>query len=241
MPLIMVDIILFLLTLGITYALMSEGLWGSALMFFNVLFAALIALNFYEPVAALMVDNLSFMANFADMTALMLLFIIPLLLLRLTTETIAPAMVRFPTPVYHLGRVVFAAGAAVIAVGFIMLAFQTSPTQKQLVGSVDYKYEPRFFLGERFDRDLLGFFQYTTGYTFARNGVGGTDPEFAAKPMLFDPKGDWLIRYQEVRPYGTGPILHDEPAAPGTPATPGGGGGETAGAAPGAAPGRPGP
>ena len=40
-----------------TYALTSEGLWGAALMFFNVLFAGLIAFNFYEPLAELLVAN----------------------------------------------------------------------------------------------------------------------------------------------------------------------------------------
>ena len=40
-----------------TYALTSEGLWGAALMFFNVLFAGIIAFNFYEPLAALLVEQ----------------------------------------------------------------------------------------------------------------------------------------------------------------------------------------
>ena len=42
------------LILGLTYALTSEGLWGAALMFFNVVFAGMIAFNFYEPLAQLL-------------------------------------------------------------------------------------------------------------------------------------------------------------------------------------------
>ena len=52
-----VDLVVLGLIAGMTYALMSEGLWGAALMFFNVLFAALISFNFYEPLAQLIVDN----------------------------------------------------------------------------------------------------------------------------------------------------------------------------------------
>lgn len=211
MPTMMLDAILFLLTLGMIYALMSEGLWGAALMFFNCLFAALISFNFYEPVALLIVENASFAANWADMLAMMTLFIVPLFLLRLTTETIAPAMVRFPTPVYHVGRLVFAVGGSVITMAMIMLAFEAAPVQKKVVGVVDYKYVP--FFKQRFDRDFLAFFQYTSGYTFARNGVGDAgDSEFPSKPMLFDPRGEWLIKHQEARPYGTETILEPDPA-----------------------------
>ena len=48
---IIVDLVIVALIAGMTWALMSEGAWGAALMFFNVLFAGLIALNFYETLA----------------------------------------------------------------------------------------------------------------------------------------------------------------------------------------------
>ena len=49
-----INLIIVGLVLGLTYALTSEGLWGSALMFFNVLFGGMIAFNFYEPLARLL-------------------------------------------------------------------------------------------------------------------------------------------------------------------------------------------
>ena len=215
-----IDLIVLGLVLGMTYALMSEGLWGAALMFFNVLFAALISFNFYEPVAQLIVDNASFMANFADLVAMMVLFIVPLLIFRLTTDTLGPAMVRFPTMVYHLGRVAFGAAAAVIMTAMLILAFEAAPVQKKMLGVFDYSYKP--FYGVRFDRDFLAFFQYTSGYTFARNGAGlGGDSEFPAKPMLFDPRAEWLLNHQKARPYGDEPILPEPPGEEGA-ATPAG-------------------
>ena len=103
----------------------------------------------------------------------------------------------------------------------LLLGYQASPVQKKMLGVMDYKYKP--FYTERFDRDFLAFFQYTTGYTFARNGVGEADPagEFRDKPMLFDPKAEWLMLHQAARPYGTEAILEtsprSRPPAAGTP------------------------
>src|SRR5208282_637104 len=104
-----IDLIIVGLVLGLTWALTSEGLWGSALMFFNVLFGAMIAFNFYEPLARL-IDLTGIGWGFSDTLCMLGLFCISVLLLRMTTETIAPAMVRFPTPVYHMGRLVFGFG-----------------------------------------------------------------------------------------------------------------------------------
>ena len=211
---IAIDLIILGLVLGMTYALMSEGIWGAALMFFNVMFAALISFNFYEPLAKLIAENASFMSNFADLVSLMILFIVPLLIFRLTTDTLGPAMVRFPTAVYHLGRVAFGAAAAVIMTGMIILAFEVAPVQKKMLGVFDYAYKP--FYGVRFDRDFLAFFQYTSGYTFARNGAGsGGDSEFPAQPMLFDPRAEWLLNHQAARPYGDEPILPEPPGEAG--------------------------
>jgi hypothetical protein len=127
MPPFVPDLVIAALIVGLTYALMSEGLWGAALMFFNVLFAGMIAFNFYEPLAALLAQNVSFLSGFADTLCLMSLFIVSIVALRLTTETLAPAMVRFPAPLYHLGRVAFGLAGGVVALAIITLSFETAP------------------------------------------------------------------------------------------------------------------
>ena len=55
----------------------SEGLWGAALMFFNVLFAAMIAFNFYEPLAKL-IDSTGIGWGFSDTLCMLGLFCIAL-------------------------------------------------------------------------------------------------------------------------------------------------------------------
>ena len=65
-----IDLVFGFLILLMTYALSSEGLWGAALMFFNVLFGGLIAFNFYEPLARL-IDSTGIGWGFSDTLSLL--------------------------------------------------------------------------------------------------------------------------------------------------------------------------
>jgi hypothetical protein len=225
---ILASMIVAALILGLTYALASEGLWGAALMFFNVLFGGLIAFNFYEPLAKLLADNVPFLSGFADTLCLFTLFIVTTFLLRLTTETLGPSMVRFPAPLYHLGRWVFALGCSVITVAICVLGFDTAPVHKKVFGVVDYRNMVPFGLG--IERHWLGFFQYTTGAVFVTHVRNARDPwRQYGDANVFDSRAEWLLNHQEARPYGEGPILDEGGADAAAPA-----GGAPAGGAPGA-------
>jgi uncharacterized membrane protein required for colicin V production len=225
MPPIVIDLVIAVIILGMTYALMSEGLWGSVLMFFNVLFAGILAFNFYEPLAAALAKNLSPLSGFADTLCLLGIFIVVVVLLRLTTETLGPLMVRYPSPVYHLGRIVFALAGSVVTAAILLLAYETAPVHKKLFGVIDYKYAPPFKMG--LDRGWLGFFQYTTGQIFANYGAGRRDPHTEyGSAKVFDPRAEWLLNHQEARPYGSESILGGDEAEGASGGEGGGGGGE---------------
>jgi uncharacterized membrane protein required for colicin V production len=228
---LLMDCIILFLALGLTYALSSEGLWGAALMFFNVLFAAMIAFNFYEPLAKL-VDSTGINWGFSDTLCMLGVFCIALVILRMTTETIAPAMVRFPNPVYHAGRLIFSLAGGAVTVAIIILAFHAAPVHKKIFSAVDYESKPPFGLG--LDHLWLGFFQYETGAVFSNMGKGGRDPYRTygqgGRVNVFDPRAEWLLEHYDKRPYGVGSTLGggEEPAE----AAPAGGAGP-GGAAPG--------
>ena len=246
MPPVIVDIGVVVLILGMTYALASEGLWGAALMSLNALFSGLISFNFYEPLAAMLAGSLPAMSGYADALCMLVLFGVSLLVLRLTTDSLGPTLVRFPTPVYHIGRWSFALMGATITMSVLLLAFHVSPGQKKMFyGAYPYDRKPPFGMG--IDWNWLSFFQYTTGQAFASYN---NDPEGAkydprvfdgtteytvnsggktVSARVFDPRGRWLIDHQNARPYGDGFV--PDPGA----ATAGG----AAGGAP-AAPGQPG-
>jgi uncharacterized membrane protein required for colicin V production len=204
------DMVTVVLILGMTYALMSEGLWGACLMFFNALFAAMITLNFYEPLAQVIGTNMEFLSGYADALCILLIFTASLLIMRLLTEYLAPAMVRFPMPLYHVGRVIFGLGGAAITAGMIWLALDASPGQGKVLGSYDYQHRP--FFGVRLDTELLAFFQYSTGQIFTRQG-GTPDPyTMYGTSRVFDPKSNWLLRTQLARPHSPAPIFEESKA-----------------------------
>jgi uncharacterized membrane protein required for colicin V production len=213
MPPAALDGIVLLLALGMGYALASEGLWGAALMTLNILFAGLIALNFYEPLAVIIAENLGFLSGFADTLSLLGIFAVALIALRIGTEMLAPAMVRFPGPVYFLGRWLFGLAGGAMVIGFLLLAFHTAPVHKQIFGVIDYKHAPPFKMG--FDHHWLAFFQYTTGQVFASYGSGSRDPFGEYRDSkVFDPRAEWLLQHQEARPYGEGAVLAEDGEAP---------------------------
>ena len=224
-----VDMVAVLLILGMTYALMSEGLWGAALMFFNALFAALITMNCYEPLAQVIGTNVSFLSGYADALCILLIFTVTLLLMRLATEAMAPSMIRFPAPVFHLGRIIFGFAGSMVTMGVLLLALDASPVNKKILGSIDYKSKPMY--GVRLDKEILAFFQWSTGQIFTRQGPTRDPFKEYGNARVFDPKGRWLLNAQDARPYGTDKVLEDEKpaeaaapaegaAAPGAPGMP---------------------
>ncbi len=140
------------------------------------------------------------------------LFCISVVMLRMITETVAPAQVRFPMPIYHIGRLVFGLGGAVVTMAVIILAFHAAPVYKKIFQAVRYDTKPPFRLG--IDHQWLGFFQHATGAVFARYGVGGRDPfrEYGhgGAVQVFDPRAEWLINHEQARPYGEGSIIGGE-------------------------------
>jgi hypothetical protein len=211
-----IDLIICGLVLGLLYALTSEGLWGAALMFFNVLFSGMIAFNFYEPLAKL-IDSTGINWGFSDTLCMLAIFCISVLLLRMTTETIAPAMVRFPAAVYHIGRFVFGAAGAMVTIAIVILSFHAAPVHKKIFTAVKYDSKPPFGLG--LDHQWLGFFQYETGAVFTTLGAGQLDPHKAygvsrtgarLPVKVFDPRAKWLLEHQDARPYGDEMVLSAE-------------------------------
>ena len=205
------DLIVLVLIAGMTYALSSEGLWGAALMFFNVLFSSIIALNFYEPLAGVIASNVDFLSGMADALCLIVIFTVSLLLMRLATELLAPSMVRYPVALYQIGRFLFALAASALTMGMLILAFEASPVDKKVFGSVDHEAVPAYKV--RLDTQILAIFQYETEEVFRRG-----------KGRFFDPKSDWLIREFEARPYGTQKLFEDPAAAKAAAAAPAPGG-----------------
>lgn len=80
-----------LLTLGAFFAFgKMDSLWGCILKFCNMVFAYLIALNYFEPVANLLEGYMVVVAYYLDTYCFALLFLITLLVLELICKSLSP-------------------------------------------------------------------------------------------------------------------------------------------------------
>jgi hypothetical protein len=190
------DVTLLVIMLGITYAVGSEGVYGAALMFINVVFAGLMAFSIFEPCARWVAANLGFMAKMADFVVLLLLFAVFFTIMRLLTDMLGVWYVRFHGAVDQIGRYVFGAATAWYLVGMFVCMVQTAPIHKKFLG---YQWATHSFWTMGIDRFWLGFVQDTTYRIFE------WEPPRAKQPpgrYVFDRDSDFILRYHNFRPFG---------------------------------------
>ncbi len=96
----------------------NEGLWGNAITLINTILAAMIATNYFEPLAAVIDEQMPSYTYMWDFISIWLLFAFVYAVLRAVTDKLTNTKVRFKMPVEHIGRILLA-----FAVGYVMVAF----------------------------------------------------------------------------------------------------------------------
>src|SRR5437867_2156041 len=131
-----IDVMLLLLMLGTVWAVSSEGLWGAALIFVNVMFAGLVTFCSYEWCAGHLDRLLPFMKDyrFSDFFCLLVLFSITFTLLRAATDNLGYTMVRFPGWLHQIGRFTFGVATAWYLWAMFLCMLETAPIHKQFLG-----------------------------------------------------------------------------------------------------------
>ena len=113
--------ILFLVMLVCIAFLWNEGLWGNAITLINVVLAALIATNYFEPVAAFIEGVDDSLATFTYLWAFLsiwLVFVVAFGVMRTVTDRLSKTKVRFKGVVEYAGRSILA-----IVVGYVFMSF----------------------------------------------------------------------------------------------------------------------
>jgi uncharacterized membrane protein required for colicin V production len=168
----------------------NEGLWGAAIMFFNVMTAALLATNLFEPAANWITGMSPSMAYLADFIALWAIFVISLLLMRVVTDLLSRHRVRFIKIADTIGGMFFAAWIGWIVLQFTMFTLHTAPLSRNFLGFQE-KPDTRmlFHLGP--DRDWLAFI-----HSISKDGALARESS-ANQPdvHVFDPNADFILRY----------------------------------------------
>jgi hypothetical protein len=121
--------------LAVAYAYWRQGLLTAVAMCGNVLLSGLIAFGLWEPLAAELDQPFSgtFLAGYEDCLCLLLLFCLPLGLLRLITNNLAPTEGEYPPLLQQGGSVFFALVTGYLVSGFLLCLLQTLPWQENFL------------------------------------------------------------------------------------------------------------
>ncbi len=198
----MIDIILLLIVLVITWLVAGEGAWGAALSLLCVIFAGLLAMNFFEPLAVILYK---IGKDRADFVALLGLFIFFVFILRLAADKIMKTYVFMHGWVNDIGRWGLAAATGYVTMAILLTSLHTAVLPRNFIGFTPER--ANIFDSAAPDRQWLGFTQYVSEKVFRQGGVakifdgpvfkvGGSKPE---EQMRNDIWPSFPIRYATRR------------------------------------------
>jgi hypothetical protein len=163
-------------------------MWSNAIRLINVVTAALLATNFFEPVARWL-DHWQPSSTFvADFLALWVLFALFAGGLGELTSRVSRVKVRFLKIADQIGSGVLALWIGWVIVCFTMMTLHTAPLSRTFLFG-GFKAESHMFLGLAPDRRWLGFMRKMSRGTFCRS----------AAIEEFDPQADFMPKYASRR------------------------------------------
>ena len=119
------------LVLGIAFFQVVQGLYSSLVMTILSVICAMLAINFYEPVAALLYE---YQPGHADAITLIVLFVVPLLVLRILSDKYLSANIVIGVWPSRIGGGALGLLTALIVVGMLTLSIQMLPWGPSIMG-----------------------------------------------------------------------------------------------------------
>lgn len=172
-----IDIILILVIALVAWSVVGEGPWGSALKFLAVLFSGLLAMNFFEPLAAFLESQIPEYGSFADVVSLVGLFALLVFLCQLAVDQISPTSIELEGIVYQLAKWVFPLATGYLTAAILLTALHTAPLPREFFGFTPER--KNLFNLAAPDRQWLGFTQHVSEKVL-RNGRVFDGQEFTS-------------------------------------------------------------
>ena len=189
-----IDIVLLVIIAVVAWCVAGEGAWGAGLNLLCILLSGLIAMNFFEPVAA-MFGTAGAWSYRGDIIALVGLFAVLVFGLRELVERISPRYIQVNGLVHNLGRWACGLAAGYITAAFLLTALHTAPFPRNFVG---FTPERNNLFGVAPDRQWLGFTQYVSEKVLSNNKIfDGPRATFGDYPNNIWPS--FPIRYASRR------------------------------------------
>jgi len=136
----------------------NEGLWGNILLAFNIFFATLLSVNYYEPLSKMIIPMAPTGLFYWDALVFAGLFLVSFIIFTLVTEKISTVVVAFPEHIERFGNPIVLAFIVFVQILplyyiFLMIApvapepiAGTQTRQLILKEEGKYKLENMFFL-----------------------------------------------------------------------------------------------
>ncbi len=181
---------ILLVSLAFLTLLGPSGLWTNTLTLVNVITAALLATNYFEPLADWL-DRQNSQPTYAyDFLSLWLIFAVSFTLLRMATDFMSPVKVEFHKLVDRIGGGIMALWASWVLVCFIAMTLHTAPLSRHFLrGSFQPRPESEMLFGLAPDRKWLAWVHRQSQGSMSR--IHGNVP--------FDARGDFVLRYGNRR------------------------------------------
>jgi len=183
-------VLLFVIFLAVVASLYPEGMWGNALQLVNVSIAALLATNYFEPLANWLEGLNASAATYKyvwDFLSIWALFAVFLVVLRATTDTVSRVKVRFLKIADQVGSVLFSCLVALVVVSFVTFSLHLAPLGKS-------------FMWEGFDPDkpaMLGLAPDQKWISLVRHLSDGAFS--CSPPRVFDQDSQFRANYAQRR------------------------------------------
>ncbi len=186
------NLVLLVVFFAVVAMLIREGLWSNAVLFFNVMTAAMLASNYYEPLATFLQSKWPDYTYVWDFLSLWAIFAAVLVVLRLATDKISRHKVRFKLPVEWVGGIFFALWVGWIMVCFTTFTLHTAPLSRNFLGGTFQQEGPKGsnFFGLGPDWQWLAWM-----HTMSDDGALSHGRTEGSDVNVFDPKSDFILRY----------------------------------------------
>ena len=182
------SVILLLVFVAVFASLMNQGMWTNFITLVNVITAALVAMNYFEPLADTLDRQEARAAYLYDFITIWMVFGVTLVVLRLATDWMSQVKVRFFMPVEKVGGILFAIWVSWVMVCFTTMTLHTAPLSRHFMG-FQQTPDAKMLFGFQPDRVWMGWVHRESKGTFSR--FGGARP--------FDARGNFIVRYSNRR------------------------------------------
>ncbi len=187
----MVTLLLIVVLFACVALIYNDGMWSNAIRLVNVITAALLATNFFEPLANFLDQQQPSYTYFWDFLSLWGLFMIFSVIFRVLTGRLSQVKVKFLKLADRIGSGILSLWIGWVIVCFTLVSLHVAPLARNSIGGSFKPEQAMFSLGFielAPDRQWLGFTQKMSIDTYSKT-----------QPTIFDPNGEFLPKYATRR------------------------------------------